>query len=59
MLTINCNQNTKTYTQLNCLIYLKAKNFSLLQRWRLKQERKLRAKSKMKLNLKIMSREKC
>ena len=44
------------YSQLNCLIYLKAKNFSLLQRWRLKQERKLRAKSKMKLNLKIMSR---
>ena len=27
------------YSQLNCLIYLKAKNFSLLQKWRLKQER--------------------
>ena len=42
------------YSQLNCLIYLKAKNFSLLQKWRLKQERKLRVKSKVKS--KIMSR---
>ena len=25
------------YSQLNCLIYLRAKNFSLLQKWRLKQ----------------------
>ena len=45
----------KLYTQLNCLIYLKAKNFSLLQKWRLKQERKLWLKSKKKSNLKIMS----
>ena len=44
------------YSQLNCLIYLKAKNFSLLQKWRLKQERKLWLKSKKNLNLKIMSR---
>ena len=43
------------YSQLNCLIYLKAKNFNLLQRWRLKQERKLWVKSKVKS--KIMSRE--
>ncbi len=42
------------YSQLNCLIYLKAKNFSLLQKWRLKQERKLWVKSKTKS--KIMSR---
>ena len=42
------------YLQLNCLIYLKAKNFSLLQKWRLKQERKLWVKSKVKS--KIMSR---
>ena len=41
------------YSQLNCLIFLKAKNFSLLQKWRLKQERKLRVKSKVKS--KIMS----
>jgi D-glycerate 3-kinase len=44
------------YSQLNCLIYLKAKNFSLLQKWRLKQERKLWLNSKKKLNLKIMSK---
>jgi D-glycerate 3-kinase len=43
------------YSQLNCLIYLKAKNFSLLQKWRLKQERKLWLNSKKKSNLKIMS----
>ncbi len=42
------------YSQLNCLVYLKAKNFNLLQKWRLKQERKLWAKSKVKS--KIMSK---
>ena len=55
------NQQLKTkyknlYSQLNCLIYLKAKNFSLLQKWRLKQERKLWLKSKRNQNLKIMSK---
>jgi len=45
------------YLQLNCLIYLKAKNFNLLQKWRLKQERKLWLNSKRKSNLKIMSKE--
>ena len=44
------------YSQLNCLIYLKAKNFSLLQKWRLKQERKLWLNSKRKSKLKIMSK---
>jgi len=44
----------KLYSQLNCLVYLKAKNFSLLQKWRLKQERKLWIKSKVKS--KIMNR---
>ena len=39
------NQQLKTnyrklYSQLNCMIYLKAKNFNLLQKWRLKQEHK-------------------
>ena len=43
------------YSQLNCLIYLKAKNFSLLQKWRLKQERKLWINSKTNFNSKIMS----
>jgi len=44
----------RLYSQLNCLVYLKAKNFSLLQKWRLKQERKLWVKSKVKS--KIMSK---
>ena len=44
------------YSQLNYLIYLKAKNFNLLQKWRLKQERKLWLSSKRKSNLKIMSK---
>ena len=43
------------YSQLNCLVYLNAKNFRLLQKWRLKQERKLLLKSKKKLKLKIMN----
>ncbi len=47
----------KLYSQLNCLIYLKAKNFSLLQKWRLKQERKLWIKSKKNSNTKIMTKE--
>jgi len=47
----------KLYSQLDCLIYLKAKNFSLLQKWRLKQERKLWVKSKKNLNTKIMSKD--
>ena len=45
------------YSQLNCLIYLKASSFSLLQKWRLKQERKLWLNSKKNSNLKIMSKE--
>jgi len=36
---------------------LKAKNFSLLQKWRLKQERKLREKSKNKSKSKIMNKK--
>ncbi len=44
------------YSQLNCLIYLKAKDFKLLQKWRLKQERKLWLKSKNNSKLKIMNR---
>ena len=45
------------YSQLNCLIYLKAKNFNLLQKWRLKQERKLLVKSKKNLKSKIMNKK--
>ena len=55
------NQQLKTkykklYSQLNCMIYLKAKNFSLLQKWRLKQENKLWLKTKKKSSNKIMSK---
>jgi len=45
------------YSQLNCLIYLKAKNFNLLQKWRLKQEHKLWLNSRRNSNLKIMNKE--
>ena len=55
------NQQLKTkykklYSQLNCMIYLKAKNFSLLQKWRLKQEHKLWLKTKKSSSHKIMSK---
>ena len=56
------NQQLKTkykalYSQLNCIIYLKAKNFNLLQKWRIKQEHKLRLKTKKKTSHKIMNKE--
>ena len=44
------------YTQLDCMIFLKAKNFKLLQKWRLKQEKKLKLKTKEKNLNKIMSK---
>ena len=55
------NQQLKTkykklYSQLNCMIYLKAKNFTLLQKWRLKQEKKLWLKNKNKRSNKIMNK---
>jgi D-glycerate 3-kinase len=56
--TINSLEKAKDQKQIwrkYVNIYLKAKNFSLLQKWRLKQERKLWIKSKVKS--KIMSRE--
>ena len=37
-------------------MYLKAKNFNLLQQWRIKQEKKLWLKLKKRKNLKIMNR---
>ena len=47
----------KLYDQLDCLVYLKAKNFSMLQKWRLIQEKKLWLKNKnKKTNNKIMSK---
>ena len=47
----------KLYGQLDCLLFLKANNFSLLQRWRLKQENKLRLTKKGSRNNKIMSKK--
>ena len=46
----------RIFSQLNSLIYLKAKNFKILQQWRIKQENKLWLNSKKKKNLKIMSK---
>ena len=46
----------KLFSYLDCLLYMKAKNFGLLQKWRLKQEKKLWIKSKNKKNLKLMSK---
>ena len=45
----------KLYDQLNCLLFIKAKNFSLLRQWRIKQEKKLSLKNKRSNKLKIMS----
>ena len=47
----------KLYGQLDCLLFLKTNNFSLLQRWRLKQENKLRLTKKGSRNNKIMSKK--
>ncbi len=48
----------KLYDQLDCLIYLKAQSFSLLQKWRLIQEKKLWLKNKSKKTKnKIMTKE--
>ena len=50
------NKYKRLYSQLNCMIYLKAKNFSLLQKWRIKQEHKLWLKTKKSSSHKIMSK---
>ena len=47
----------KLYSQINCLIYLKANNFSLLQKWRQKQEYKLRLTNKKRSKNKIMNKK--
>ena len=46
----------KLYSKLDCLLFLRAENFSLLQKWRLKQEHKLWLKTKKKGGHKIMSK---
>ena len=42
----------KLFKQLDSVFYLKAKNFDLLKKWRLKQEKKLQLKTKNKKKLK-------
>ena len=51
------NKYKKLYDMLDYTLYLKAKNFSLLRNWRLKQEKKLFQKTKTKKNLKIMNKQ--
>ena len=51
------NKYKELYSQLNSMVYLKAKNFNMLQKWRLKQERKLRLKTKKVSSHKIMSKK--
>ena len=45
----------KLFKKLDSVLYIKAKNFDLLKKWRLKQEKKLHFKNKKKL--KIMSQK--
>tara|TARA_B100001175_G_scaffold150920_1_gene127895 strand:+ start:52 stop:975 length:924 start_codon:yes stop_codon:yes gene_type:complete len=47
----------KLYGQLNCLLFLKANNFGLLQKWRMMQEKKLWFKNKKSTNNKVMSKK--
>ena len=49
------NKYSKLFNQIHSLIYLKAKNFNVLKRWRVKQEKKLKFKNKKKKNNKIMN----
>ncbi len=56
------NEQLKTkykqlYDQLNCLLYIKSSNFTLLKKWRIKQEKKLRLKNKRSNKFKIMNDE--
>ena len=48
----------RLFTQLDCLLFLKAANFQLLKKWRVKQEEKLKLiNNKKAKNLKIMSKK--
>jgi D-glycerate 3-kinase len=46
----------KLFSKLDCLLFLKARNFKLLQTWRLKQEELLKLNSKNKANNKVMDK---
>ena len=45
----------RLFDQMQSLLYLKAKNFNALKRWRIKQEKKLKLKNNRKKNNKIMN----
>jgi D-glycerate 3-kinase len=47
----------KLFNKLDGLIYLKVRNFYLLRKWRLKQEKKLWLKTSSKKNIKIMNKK--
>ena len=49
------NKYSKLFNQIHSLLYLKAKNFNVLKRWRIKQEKKLKLKNKTKKNNKVMN----
>ena len=42
------NKYSKLFGQMDSLLYLKARNFNVLKRWRIKQEKKLKLKNKKK-----------
>ena len=46
----------KLFSKLDCMLFLKAGSFKLLQSWRLKQESLLKLNSKNKANYKVMSK---
>ena len=52
------NKYKKIFNQIDYLMYLKANNFNLLKKWRLKQEKKLLMKNNFTNNLKIMNKKK-
>ena len=50
------NKYKKLFSKLDCMLFLKAGSFKLLQSWRLKQESLLKLNSKNKANNKVMSK---
>ena len=50
------NKYKKLFSKLDCMLFLKAGSFKLLQSWRLKQESLLKLNSRNKANNKVMSK---
>ena len=51
------NKYKKFHSMMDCLLYLKAENFTLLRKWRLVQEKKLKIKNKNRKNSKVMNKQ--